>query len=74
MVSKNTELYFDVVSQGNCEVQGCGSPARYRASWAQGVVMKLVCVAHRTAVEGKLFEELGSSVFGNKRHISGQTN
>jgi hypothetical protein len=70
MVSKNTELYFDVVSQGSCEVQGCASPARYRASWAQGVVMKLVCPAHKTAVEGKLFEDLGSAVFGNKRRVS----
>jgi hypothetical protein len=70
MVSKNTELYFDVVSQGSCDVQGCGNPARYRASWAQGVVMKLVCPAHRTAVEGKLFEDLGSAVFGNKPRIN----
>jgi hypothetical protein len=69
MVNKNTELYFDVVSQGECDVAGCSKPARYRASWAQGVVMKLVCVAHREEVEGKLFEELGSSVFGNKRRI-----
>jgi hypothetical protein len=74
MVNKNTELYFDVVSQGTCEVQGCGSPARYRASWAQGVVMKLVCPAHKTEVEGKLFEELGSSVFGNKRRAGSLAN
>ena len=43
MASKNTELYFDPVSQGICEVLGCSNAAKYRASWAQGVIIKLVC-------------------------------
>jgi hypothetical protein len=63
MASKNTELYFDPVSQGICEVLGCSNAAKYRASWAQGVIIKLVCPTHKTGVDGKLFEELGPSIF-----------
>jgi hypothetical protein len=68
MASKNTELYFDPVSQGNCEVLGCSNAAKYRASWAQGVIIKLVCPTHKMGVDGKLFEELGPSIFGSTRH------
>jgi hypothetical protein len=62
------ELYFDSVSEGVCEVLGCPNPAKYRASWAQGIVVKLVCTAHRTEVEGKLYEDLDPAVFGSARH------
>ena len=68
MTSKNTELYFEPVSEGICEVLGCSSPAKYRASWAQGIVIKLICTTHKAEVEGKLFGELSSSIFGSKRH------
>ena len=54
MASKNTELYFDPVSQGICEVLGCSNPAKYRASGAQGIVIRLMCATHRAEVEGKL--------------------
>lgn len=67
MTSKNTELYFDPVSEGDCEVQQCANPAKYRASWAQGIVVKLVCTAHMQEVEGKLFEEIGPSKFKSKQ-------
>jgi hypothetical protein len=68
MASKNTELYFEPVSEGICEVLGCSSPAKYRASWVQGIVIKLVCTTHKAEVEGKLFGELSPSTFRSKRH------
>jgi hypothetical protein len=68
MATKNMELYFDPVSQGSCQALGCSKPAKYRASWAQGVIIKLVCSTHKTGVDGKLFEELGSSIFRSTRH------
>jgi hypothetical protein len=68
MASKNTELYFDPVSQGICQVLGCSNAAKYRASWAQGVVIKLVCLTHKTRIDGKLFENLEPSIFGSTRH------
>jgi hypothetical protein len=68
MASKNTELYFEPVSEGICEVLGCSNPAKYRASWVQGIVIKLVCTTHKAEVEGKLFGELSPSIFGGKRH------
>jgi hypothetical protein len=67
MANKNTELYLDPVSQGMCEALGCSNPAKYRASWAQGIVIKLVCTTHKAEIEGKLFEELKPSTFGSKR-------
>ena len=67
MASMNTELYFDPVSQGTCQVLGCSNPAKYRASWAQGVIIKLVCIIHKADVEGKLFEGLSPSIFGSAR-------
>ena len=69
MASKNTELYFDPVSEGICEVLGCSNPAKYRASWAQGVIVKLMCPTHKAEVEGKLFSELSPAIFGGKRHV-----
>ena len=62
---KLAEPYFDPVSQGICEVMSCSNPAKHRASWGQGTVVKLVCVMHKPEVEGKLFEEIPPSTFGN---------
>lgn len=67
MASKNLELYFDPVSEGICEALDCSNPAKYRASWAQGVIIRLVCTTHKAEVEGKLFGELSPSTFGSKR-------
>jgi hypothetical protein len=63
------EPYIDPVSEGICEVQNCSSPAKYRASWAQGVIVRLVCTTHKPEVEGKLFGDLNSSFFGRKRRV-----
>lgn len=68
MASKKNELYFDPVSEGICEVLDCSNPAKYRASWAQGILIKLVCTTHKAEVEGKLFAELSPTIFGGKRH------
>ncbi len=67
MANKGTDLYLDPVGQGVCEIQGCSNPAKHRASWAQGVVVKLVCAGHKTEIEGKPFEELGRSMFKTTR-------
>jgi hypothetical protein len=64
----NPQLYFDPVSDGVCEVVNCSSPAKFRASWVQGVIIRLVCITHKSAVEGKSFEELSPSTFGRRRH------
>ena len=69
MVSKNTELYLDPVSEGICEVLGCSNPAKYRASWAQGIIVKLICPTHKTELEGMLFSELSPTIFGGKRRV-----
>jgi hypothetical protein len=68
MANMNTELYFDPVSEATCEAVGCSQPAKYRANWAQGIIVKLVCTTHKAEVEGKLFEEVSLSKFGNTRH------
>jgi len=68
MANVNAELYNDSVSEGICEVLSCSNPAKYRASWAQGIMVKLVCTTHKVEVEGKLFSELSPSLFGSKRH------
>ena len=67
MAAQNPELYLDPVSEGVCEVLGCLKPATYRASWAQGVIIRLLCATHKAEVEGKPFEELGRSRFARKR-------
>jgi hypothetical protein len=67
MEAKNPEPYIDPVSEGICEVVNCSNPAKYRASWVQGVIVRLVCTAHKGEIEGKLFGDLSSSVFGRKR-------
>ena len=66
---KNNELYLDPVSEGICEVLGCSNPAGYRASWAQGIIIKLMCSTHKSEVEGKLFSELSPAMFGGKRRV-----
>lgn len=67
MAAKNPEPYIDLVSEGICEVLDCSSPANYRASWAQGVIIRLVCTTHKEEIEGKLFGDLSPSTFGRKR-------
>jgi hypothetical protein len=62
---KLEEPYFDPVSQGTCEVQRCSNPAKFRANWAQGTVVKLVCTTHKPELEGKVFQEIGTATFGN---------
>ena len=66
-MTSNPELYFDPVSEGVCEVLGCSNAAKYRASWAQGVIVKLMCTTHKAEVEGRLFAELSPAMFGGKR-------
>jgi hypothetical protein len=61
------EPYFDPVSQGICEVKQCSSPAKFRASWAQGTVVKLVCPAHKSTLDGKIFGDLSPTIFANTR-------
>ena len=68
MENKNTPLYFEPVSEGTCEVQRCLNPAKHRANWAQGIIVKLVCATHKAEVEGKLFAELSPTMFRGKRH------
>jgi len=67
MSVKLPEPYFDPVSQGVCEVLNCSSPAKYRASWAKGIIIKLVCPAHRPDLEEKVFSDLSPSTFGGSR-------
>ena len=69
MTAKNIELYFDPVSKGSCEVLGCSNPAKYRASWSQGILVRLVCASHKSEAEGKRFEELSPLIFGGQRHL-----
>jgi hypothetical protein len=67
MEGKHPEPYFDPVSEGKCEVLECSSPAKFRASWVQGVIVRLVCPAHKADVEGRLFGDLSPSTFGKIR-------
>jgi hypothetical protein len=66
-MTSNPELYFDPVSEGVCEVLDCSNPAKFRASWVQGVIVRLVCITHKAEVEGKSFGELSPSTFGLRR-------
>ena len=66
-MTSNPELYFDPVSEGVCEVLDCSNPAKFRASWVQGVIVRLVCITHKAEVEGKSFGELSPTTFGRKR-------
>ena len=67
VTTANKGPYIESVSEGVCEVRGCLNPAKYRASYAQGIITKLVCANHKEEVEGKLFEELSPSTFKKKR-------
>jgi hypothetical protein len=58
METKTPEPYLEPVSEGLCEVLDCKSAASYRASWAQGVIIKLLCATHKAEAEGKLLGEL----------------
>jgi hypothetical protein len=69
MANMNAEPYFDPVSEGICEVLGCSDPAKYRATWAQGVIVRLMCTTHKAEVEGKRFSELSPTIFGGKRRV-----
>jgi hypothetical protein len=69
MEGPNPEPYIDPVSEGICEVLNCSSPAKFRASWAQGVIIRLVCIAHKTDIEGKVFGDLSGSLFSRKRRV-----
>jgi hypothetical protein len=66
-MAANPELYFDPVSEGVCEVLDCSNPAKFRASWVQGVIIRLVCITHKAEIEGKSFGELSPTTFGRKR-------
>jgi hypothetical protein len=68
MAAHNPEPYLDPVSAGVCEVLDCSSPATYRASWVQGVIVRLVCGSHKSEIEGKNFGDLSPSKFVKKRH------
>ena len=68
MANKNNQLYFEPVSDGICDVLGCSNPAKCRASWAGGIVVKLMCPTHKAEVEGKLFAELSPATFKAKRY------
>ena len=67
MATNNPEPYLDPVSEGICEVLDCSSPAKYRASWVQGVIIRLVCTTHKAEVEGRPFADLSPSKFAKKR-------
>lgn len=62
---KLPEPHFDPVSHGTCEVRKCSSPAKFRASWAQGTIEKLVCAAHKQQLEDMVFGELDPSLFAS---------
>jgi len=67
MTAQSAKPYFEPVSEGICEVLNCSTPAKFRVSWAQGVIIRLVCPTHKAQVEESLFEEL-LPTFGRKRH------
>ena len=58
MGTKTPEPYLEPCSEGLCEVLDCTGVASYRASWVQGVIIKIVCATHKAQVEGKPFGEL----------------
>ena len=67
MADKNPEPYLEPVSEGVCEFLNCSNRAEYRASWAQGVIIRIVCSAHKTQLDGKIFEDLSPSTFKKNR-------
>lgn len=67
MADKNPEPYLEPVSEGVCDFLNCSSRAAYRASWVQGVIIRIVCSAHKTQLEGEVFEDLSPSTFKKTR-------
>jgi hypothetical protein len=67
MANNNPEPYLEPVSEGVCEFLNCSSRADYRASWAQGVIIRIVCSAHKAELEGKPFEHLNPGTFRARR-------
>jgi hypothetical protein len=67
MASNNPEPYLEPVSDGVCEFLNCSSRAEYRASWAQGIIIRIVCSAHKPQLDGKLFQDLSPSTFKQRR-------
>ncbi len=63
MSDKNPEPYLEPVSEGVCEFSDCSHRAEYRASWAQGVIIIIVCATHKTQLDGHPFEDLSPSTF-----------
>ena len=66
MEAKKPEPMFEPVSAGLCAARLCTNPAKFRATWTQGIIVKLVCTTHKPQVEGKIFEEVGPSMFGSR--------
>jgi hypothetical protein len=71
MPAKNPEPYLEPISEGNCAVLNCSTHAEYRASWAPGVIIRLLCPTHKAEVEGKPLAELSPSTFARKRRMTG---
>ena len=67
MANNNPEPYLEPVSEGVCEFLDCSDRAEYRASWVQGVIIRIVCSAHKTQLDGKPFEDLNPSTFKKRR-------
>lgn len=67
MAAKNPEPYLEPISEGICELLNCSHRAEYRASWAQGVIVKVVCSAHKAELDGRVFEDLSPSTFKRRR-------
>ena len=66
MDGRKPEPMFEPVSAGFCAARYCTNPAKFRATWTQGIIVKLVCSTHKPQVEGKIFEEVGPSMFGSR--------
>ena len=67
MADNNPEPYLEPVSEGVCEFLDCSHRAEYRASWAQGIIIRIVCSAHKAQLDGQPFEDLGRSTFKKRR-------
>jgi hypothetical protein len=70
MAAKTPQPYLEPFKEGVCDVVDCSKPASYRASWAQGVVIRLVCTTHKKEIESKLIEQLSPSTFAKKRRVN----
>lgn len=63
MANRTVKIHFQPVSHGTCQVQGCQSPAKFRANWDEGIIMKLVCARHREEVDGKAYGDVDQPKF-----------